>query len=46
MEPDTSECKHEWRWVHDDYGSLGDGGSYEVYKCRKCGKTEYVPLPD
>ena len=38
--------KHNWVFVETEYGSLGDGGSYDVYKCSKCGKRKYVQLPD
>jgi hypothetical protein len=32
----------------DEYGSLADGGSYEVWRCSDpdCGKVKYVQLPD
>jgi hypothetical protein len=29
-----------------EYGSLGSGGSYEVYKCDKCGNICRTMLPD
>jgi hypothetical protein len=35
-----------WSDGEDDYGSLGDGGSYERFKCRHCGNVIYVALPD
>lgn len=38
--------EHEWVYEDDEYGSLADGGSYEVYRCSVCGKTKYVQLPD
>lgn len=38
--------EHEWVYKDDEYGSLADGGSYEVYECTVCGKTKYVQLPD
>lgn len=30
----------------DEYGSLADGGSYQMCDCSNCGKRVYVPLPD
>lgn len=41
------------RWNHpesdylgDEEGSLADGGSYEIYRCRVCNLKYYVQLPD
>jgi len=37
----------DWRESGEDYGSLGDGGSYVRYQCKKCGyETPWVMLPD
>jgi len=44
--PDPRTCEHEWRWDHDDYGSLAGGGSCAIYKCTKCGAHHHSPLPD
>jgi hypothetical protein len=41
-----SDHEHDWEYLEDEYGSLADGGSYEVYKCRRCPELWYVPLPD
>jgi hypothetical protein len=38
--------QHTWVYHDDEYGSLADGGSYEVYLCSTCGDTKYVQLPD
>jgi len=41
------DCAHERvEYVEDEYGSLADGGSYEVHRCTACDKLIYVPLPD
>lgn len=37
---------HNFVYHDDEYGSLGDGGSYEVYKCTICFKRKYYQLPD
>lgn len=39
-------CKGHLRYVADEYGSLAQGGSYEIYRCEQCGRHVYVPLPD
>lgn len=39
-------CDGEIKYVDDDYGSLGDGGSYEIWDCQKCGKRRRFALPD
>lgn len=41
-----SKCTGTCRYSHDDYGSLGQGGSYEIWVCDKCGKRTWVMLPD
>lgn len=38
--------KNEWRYLEDEYDSLGNGGSYEVCECTTCQKKVYSPLPD
>ena len=39
--------KDDWYESDEDYGSLGDGGSYVKYKCRNCGhETGWLMLPD
>lgn len=30
------DCGGTEVWVRDDYGSLGEGGSQEVYRCDTC----------
>jgi hypothetical protein len=37
---------HDWEHIDEEYGSLGDGGSYDVYRCRGCGKRSYSPMAD
>jgi hypothetical protein len=39
-------CEHDWEYEDDEYGSLADGGSYEIYRCRRCGERSYSQLPD
>lgn len=41
-----NECEHEWKWHDEEYGSLADGGSYDVYKCAKCGSLSYSAMGD
>lgn len=40
------DCPGTCRYVEDDYGSVGSGGSYEVYQCNCCGHTDYSPMGD
>jgi len=40
------ECEHILEYYDDEYDSLANGGSYEIYKCKNCGKCEYSQLPD
>lgn len=45
--PDSaSPMPHDYEYVGDEYGALADGGSYEEYRCRRCGRHAYSPLPD
>lgn len=32
--------------IADDYGSLGEGGSYIKYRCNNCQHEFWVQLPD
>jgi len=43
---DQSPVPHEYRYHDDEYGSLADGGSYEIYICIHCRRRAYVQLPD
>lgn len=43
---DSEDHEHDWVYVDDEYGSLADGGSYEIYKCKKCAQISYSQLPD
>ena len=45
-EQQSAKCEHDWKYEDDEYGSLASGGSYEIYRCTKCGKRDYVQLPD
>jgi hypothetical protein len=38
--------QHDWEQVGEEYGSLGSGGSYDVYRCRDCGKRSYSEMAD
>ena len=38
--------KHVWVYEDDEYGSLADGGSYEIHRCSVCGREKFVQLPD
>ncbi len=43
--PDCGE--DNWTECDEDYGSLGDGGSYVRYRCLNCNHTtDWVMLPD
>lgn len=44
--PCTDGRAHDYVYVDDEYGSLADGGSYEIYDCSICGQRLYSPLPD
>lgn len=50
MSKKEQEClqggDHDWKYYDNEYGSLADGGSYEIYKCTRCPARTYVPLPD
>lgn len=41
-----SPVPHDYDHDGFEYGSLGDGGSYERLCCRRCGRVAYDPLPD
>lgn len=49
-EPDKRSARsavpHDYATVGEEYGSLADGGSYWVLRCRSCGRTAYEPMPD
>ena len=42
----VKECEHEFIYKKDDEGGLNDGGTYEIYECKKCGENIKVQLPD
>lgn len=41
----TCVC-HQWEYEDDEYDSLGNGGSYAIYRCVKCDARKYEMLPD
>lgn len=41
-----NECDHNYVYDDDEYGSLSDGGSYEIFICTKCKHKLYSQLPD
>lgn len=41
-----SPVPHDYEVVDQEYGSLGDGGSYDVLECKNCGRRAYSSLPD
>lgn len=43
---DQPGCSGHFRCVDTEYGSLADGGSYDIYDCDICGRRKYVELPD
>lgn len=43
---DQSPVPHDYEEAGEEYGSLGDGGSYYRLKCKNCGRIAYSPMPD
>lgn len=41
-----SPVPHDYEHVGEEYGSLADGGSYDVLKCRNCDRVAYSQMPD
>lgn len=41
-----SSVPHDYENVGEEYGSLGDGGSYDVLKCKVCGRIAYSMMAD
>jgi hypothetical protein len=41
-----SPVPHDYEVLGQEYGSLADGGSYDILKCRACGRTAYSPMAD
>jgi hypothetical protein len=41
-----SPVPHAYEVVGEEYGSLADGGSYEVLRCHCCGRVAYSPMGD
>jgi uncharacterized OB-fold protein len=41
-----SPVPHVYEEIGEDYGSLGDGGSYFMLKCKNCGRVAYSPMSD
>jgi hypothetical protein len=42
----SDDCDHDWEHVGEEYDSLANGGSYDIYKCRKCGHRDYSMIAD
>lgn len=40
------DCNGILWWRGDEYDSLANGGSYEIYECNTCQQLYYFPLPD
>lgn len=45
-EKNEEDCQHDYKYLYDDLDSLGNGGSYEVYQCKKCKRISYSMMPD
>lgn len=41
-----SPVPHDYETVAEEYGSLGGGGSYDVLRCRVCGRVAYSAMAD
>lgn len=41
-----SPVPHTYKKIDTEYGSLGDGGSYDVLECTECGRVAYSPIGD
>lgn len=41
-----SPVPHDYELVGVEYGSLADGGSYRVLRCRNCERTAYSQMAD
>ena len=41
-----SPSPHDYKVTGEDYGSLADGGDYEILECKNCGRRAYNQLPD
>lgn len=46
LENRLSPVPHDYEVTGEENGSLGDGGSYEILTCRRCGRRAYSQLPD
>lgn len=42
----NADCSGTCRYIGPEYGSLADGGSYEEWRCDKCGKRTWIGMPD
>jgi hypothetical protein len=42
----TSPWPHDYEVIDEEYGSLGEGGSYFVLRCRRCRRWAYEPMAD
>ena len=43
---DFSPVDHDYVHAGDEYGSLSDGGSYEIYDCKVCGRRAFSAMAD
>jgi hypothetical protein len=41
-----SPVPHDYVEVGAEYGSLAQGGSYDILECKVCGRRAYSPMPD
>ncbi len=41
-----SPVPHSYENVGEEYDSLGNGGSYDILKCRNCGRIAFSPIAD
>lgn len=41
-----SPVPHDYAEEGQEYGSLAEGGSYDIFVCRACGRRAYSQLPD
>ena len=41
-----SPVPHDYEHVGEEYDSLANGGSYDILRCRACGRRAYSPMAD
>lgn len=42
----SSPAPHDYEVVGAEYDSLANGGSYDILRCRRCGRIAYSPIAD